>query len=370
VLFAHEGLPRSGKSYEAVVKHVLPAIKAGRSVVAAVDGLDAVRVAQIVGVPLDEVNARLVVLSSEQVPEFWRLVPENSLVVLDEVQNYWGGSAKLHPELVKWIAEHGHHGVDVLLLGQDMRDVHPLWRRRIQRKTLFVKLSALGAENRYTATVYESVGTDKYRQVSQEICTYDKRYFGVYKSHVASSVQTGNYKDKRASFLRNGLFRFGLPVALVVGVWSAWSVTRFFDGGFASEVDARSSKIAAGVRPGASVAPAVVAPVSQVAAALKKPAPVLDLVQEAMKAWRARLDGYMRMGERQQGVFVWYAPGGMRMQSFTFAQLEQFGYSVAVRDGIAVISGRGERWAVDAWPLDPVGKVTHDQTELIAGRRL
>ena len=49
MIIFHEGLPRSGKSYEAMVKHVLEALKQGRKVFAYVEGLNHEKIAEVIG---------------------------------------------------------------------------------------------------------------------------------------------------------------------------------------------------------------------------------------------------------------------------------------------------------------------------------
>lgn len=58
MIFGHEGLPRSGKSYEAVLHHILPALRAKRHVYVRLNGvgdkLD--KIAHHLGMPEDEVR--------------------------------------------------------------------------------------------------------------------------------------------------------------------------------------------------------------------------------------------------------------------------------------------------------------------------
>lgn len=58
MIFGHEGLPRSGKSYEAVLHHILPALRAKRHVYVRLNGvgesLD--KIAAHLGMPEEEVR--------------------------------------------------------------------------------------------------------------------------------------------------------------------------------------------------------------------------------------------------------------------------------------------------------------------------
>lgn len=49
MLVFNEGVPRSGKSYDAVLTHILPALKSGRVVYARVNGLNHEKIADYLG---------------------------------------------------------------------------------------------------------------------------------------------------------------------------------------------------------------------------------------------------------------------------------------------------------------------------------
>ena len=49
MLVFNEGVPRSGKSYDAVLSHILPALKSGRVVYARVNGLNPDKIADYLG---------------------------------------------------------------------------------------------------------------------------------------------------------------------------------------------------------------------------------------------------------------------------------------------------------------------------------
>lgn len=149
MLIFHEGLPGSGKTYEAMVKHILPALSDGRLVVTNVDGLGEIdylsSISQLVNQPLSHVQKNIVFLDKDQVSKINLYVPDNALVVIDELQNYFpSGRERLSPDIVSWVSEHRHLGIDVVVISQDIKEVHNLFRRRVDRKICFLKLDALG----------------------------------------------------------------------------------------------------------------------------------------------------------------------------------------------------------------------------------
>src|SRR6185369_4769066 len=133
-VFFHEGLPGSGKSYEAMVEQIARALRAGREVVAYIEGLDHARIAQACELPVEQVEALLFPLTREdmkprfvrrddgkeiQVDGLWiEKVRDNALHVLDEAQNWWPNRLRATPELTELVTEHRHRGMDFLLMGQ------------------------------------------------------------------------------------------------------------------------------------------------------------------------------------------------------------------------------------------------------------
>ncbi|KAB1128555.1 zonular occludens toxin, partial [Escherichia coli] len=55
----HEGLPRSGKSYEAMVKRIIPALLKGRKVYARLNGINHEKVAEASGLSVERVRELL-----------------------------------------------------------------------------------------------------------------------------------------------------------------------------------------------------------------------------------------------------------------------------------------------------------------------
>ncbi|WP_301886134.1 zonular occludens toxin domain-containing protein [Pseudomonas aeruginosa] len=56
----HEGLPGAGKSYEAVVFHIIPALKSRRSVVTNIRGMNYERLSELTGEPLEMIKLLLI----------------------------------------------------------------------------------------------------------------------------------------------------------------------------------------------------------------------------------------------------------------------------------------------------------------------
>jgi zona occludens toxin len=378
MIIFHEGLPRSGKSYEAMVRRILVALISRRVVVAYIEGIDHAKIAPLAGLTETECRDLLKVVTREQMVGEYRddrtgkatrlatwleHTQDNALHVFDEAQNFWPNKAKMTDGETAFVTEHGHRGIDVVLMGQDYRDVHALWRRRIELKLSFLKLSALGAGKRYSVTTYRHKGGDDYEKVGTQTGKYDPKYFGTYASHTDSGIQTGDYKDSRALLWNTPLFKYLLPVAVGLAIWGGFYAWGFFHrkpADFAAAVGQGASAPAQGqASRSAASAPAPAASV----APPETRSPQEVYVTELSGKSRIRLAGLIVAGKRVQGVIEWVDGNTHVNERMTLDALRDLGASVIVRDG-SVQLGLG-RWAALAtsWPMEAEGKVSEARAE-------
>lgn len=229
----HEGLPGAGKSFEAIVHHILPALAQGRRVVTNIEGINHARFAELLNLSIDKVQDQLRCIYTPDIEEQKQAFLDNSgkdaLIVIDEIQNLFPSDrSKLSEQWNKYISEHRHEGLDILLMGQDRRDCHNMWRRRIQRVVVFLKLSAVGQDNRYKWEVHEATRPEKYKLVTSGTRTYEKIYFSLYSSHTVGTENVDNYKDKRAIIFKSKGFQYGLPVFICVFFYAIYHLSGFF----------------------------------------------------------------------------------------------------------------------------------------------
>ncbi|HGF7227516.1 TPA: zonular occludens toxin domain-containing protein [Vibrio cholerae] len=233
MIIFHEGLPRSGKSYEAVVKHIIPALASGRKVFARINGLNYEKLAELAGITVERCRELLIHIEESQVLDVYRHIDQDSLLVLDELQNFFPNQRKpLDPKMMRFIAEHGHYGLDILILGQSFNDIHSVWRRRTERKVMFLKLSAVGKDNSYNWTAYQAIPQNdrdpKWNKAANGIEKYDSKFFGSYASHVPSVDNKGAYADGRFNIFNRKSLRYGLPALLLFGCYGIYYISNFF----------------------------------------------------------------------------------------------------------------------------------------------
>ncbi|MCK4152116.1 zonular occludens toxin family protein [Ralstonia pseudosolanacearum] len=386
MLIVHEGLPGAGKTWEAVVKRLIPALQKGRKVYARINGLDHAKIAEVAGLQLDRVTQLLHEIPEGQVLQWNELVENDSLVILDEAQNFWphGATRTMPPDQIKAVAEHRHRGLDIVLMCQVLQGaggVHPVWVNRVDQKIVFEKLNARGKDDRYKWTAYKGLhnGTKiKFTQINKGTEGYDSKYFGTYASHQAATENTETYQDARTNVWNNPVLKRWLPlfgVALVVAVWYLWHALK--GGGLEQSMSAghkvetktavvsapptvAAQPVASGVQAGVSQAQPVAAKAEPVTGGQKQDAMADDYVASISQKWRPRLSGLAWAANRARLVVEWYDESNRVKERLSAAQLEEFGWGVArsAYGDHVILSKGGVHVAVTAWPIEEFGRVS------------
>lgn len=328
------GPPGGGKSYEAVVFHVLAALEAGRMVITNLP-LNVDELAAIVpsartliqfrnrhGKPNEPETWAFGVLADYG--DTWRDPVSNigPLYVIDEAHKPLprrglgdrGGVA-----IDEWYAEHRHEGADVLLMTQSYGKLSKAIVDQVQVCYRVKKKTAFGDSSGYIRKVQDGVKGDVLSVAER---TYESRFFKLYTSHTRTeaAVIEADAKDVSPSFLK--WKRAGHAVLALGVLGMVWSGYRWI-----SKPDRPVSGASAGARtkehaergsPGAvpvAVAPAVpaVAPapkvstLSRLVAVVSLPGsasyavvwtgereyrfPLVHCVDDDFDGWRCVIDG-------------------------------------------------------------------------------
>lgn len=364
-----EGIPGSGKSYEATVYHVLHALANGRMVITnlplvrekfmAIDpaygGLIQVkrRSSPILGTwdatRMDDDghgNAfELFADGHSEQPDvaasvfgtvwdyytIWkhRDTGQGPLFVIDEchVPLPKIGTEKA---VIEWYKLHRHFNVDVLLMTQCFRDMCPPIAKLQEMMVRCRKASFLGKPDHYIRKVHAGFRGDC---ISTETRPYKKQYFGLYKSHtqgnavaesLASDVQPFIVKWRRWSWLV-----IGAGVVMTIGVIAN-----------ASTKKSKSATSQTMVVENNQVKPAATATLP----AQPSSAPALDVAQpktesipEPYENKGLHLTGRMTMGEKTIYTLS-VSQNGLPVSNVTHKDLERAGYRfVALTDCAATL---------------------------------
>lgn len=356
-----EGIPGSGKSYEAVVMHVLPSLRAGRRVitnlplqVALFEALDPAYVGLIElrtrsqpvlgiwdaeGID-DKGNGQAFKLADvrhfeaiKNVPVFgsvwdyysdWKhpVTGVGPLFIIDEAHLALP-VVNTHQEVIEWYKLHRHFNADVLLATQSFRDINQPVARLMAMLIRCRKADILGRKDSYIRKVHAG-----YRGavISQEERKYEAQFFGFYKSHtqgnsVAESIATdvAPLSVKLRRFTR-GFWGLTLVSAVAFVFW----YTSRDDRETVSVAAPRVTSSPAASQPRPSGAPATHTAVVASSAAGEKVVEPPDL--EPLKDKGVHITGWLKTSKGLLHTFT-ASGGGARQFTLVTADLVAAGYT-------------------------------------------
>ena len=337
----HEGLPGSGKSYEACAMHILPALDKGRRVVTNIEGINHAKFAELLHIPELDLKDRLICVFDHDIEiqkeNFLRESGKDALIIIDEIQNLFPSERqKLPPEWNRYVSEHRHDGLDIVLMGQDRRDCHSMWRRRIQRVITFNKLSAVGQDNRYRWQCLEATRPEKYKAVTSGVRSYDSKYFGLYASHTQGTDNKNVYSDDRANVLKNKNLKLVLFVIPVLIYFAVSTLYDFFNPDAPQIV--KTEKLPEPEKGQFISLSEPTADSLNTAPMVEVEPPPIDIFDQYAKQYRLRLSALVIASEA----------------------LRDMGWSVSYRDSGLYITKQGITHIARAWPIDKFGRVDND----------
>ncbi|GGI21065.1 zonular occludens toxin family protein [Oxalicibacterium faecigallinarum] len=378
MLLFHGGLPRSGKSYESVVEHLIPAIKKGRKVYARIDGLNFEKIASLAEVTLDRCQDLLQHLTEEQTQHIEQQKFDiGSLIIIDEVQNYWPDKRQpLSAEMTKFVSEHGHQGLDILLMGQEFKDMHKLWKNRVSQKVEFRKLDMVGKAKEYRWILFKAVSPQKFVEVTKGTRPYDEKYFGTYKSFEEGAEGNQLYDDKRANVWNSKAFKLWIPLFGAVFLFAIgylwWA---FYGGGLAEQTTANlppppEQKQEIKVPVVAGPPPTVV--ITQEVLPAKEPEPQkpIDVIDGLSKKYRLRVSAILRSKNSESAMFEWYDDGLKLKERLSLFTLVKLGYTVFIDEDMryaTLTSADGRQYLATQFSTENEGRVPDAKIREVAG---
>lgn len=204
---AYTGLMGSGKSYETVANVIIPAIAKGRRVVSNVENLNVEGIREFAANKFNVEIAQcgsIVQCTNEDVKsEFFfpfgaddiqTFVQPGDLVVLDEAWRFFGTDCKLQEKHKIFFREHRHYvhpetkvSCDIVLIIQDISDLHRSIRVVVEFTFRFTKLKSLGFNSNYRVDIWEGYKTPLNKRTASHQKRYDKEIFPLYSSYVGGA---------------------------------------------------------------------------------------------------------------------------------------------------------------------------------------
>lgn len=389
MLIFNDGPPRAGKSYDTMLRHVLPSLLKGRDVYARLDGIDKYmdRIAAHLKMPEARVRALLHHVSADDVVSTFQCIrngdvysiPEhlkNALVIIDEVHEFYpAGMKPLDKAQEQFFARHGQFGMDIVCASQAFDRLHAEVRVRVERKVLFRKLShfaalsaiGMGGKGRYSMRFYVSDGNGRFKVIKSEMHKYDPAIFQLYDGFQPGVTNTETYEAGTTEAGGWGL-KVYLPLAIVAAGVGIWFVFRFFDPEESGLVKASEKTNGATVArpPGIANAAPSLPGVTRPAKEYKRPG--VAYVMRMLSDHRPRLLGTHTRGDGTTGVVLALVSSqGHNAEVFTQEQLVALGFVVDVQPFGVMLIAEEERVVVTQWPNDRWGAPSERATEAAAG---
>lgn len=380
MIFGNEGMPGSGKSADAM-QHIIDSINAGRTVVTNIHGINYEAFSEYLSLPLPTIQRLLISLvPPDELDEdqkvkwikeaFLKSQLPDCLWIWDEINQYWPPDRQPLPaEWSKFITEHRHLGIDVLIMGQDLAELHATWRKRLQRYTRFTKLDMQGKDDHFHWASFTNTGRNKYRKMSDGKKPYNKDFFKLYSSVRATTTNLENYKDGRFSVFQTKHKLWAAGFAAVLG-WSIYTVVGFFtppDEPLAAELPPEQPPALPAEQSTADEAEHT--DTSQQQAETKR-API-DYLDRYAQQYDLRLSGIMDRIKPEPGQPAFefrldFVDSSYRLKErMTRKDVASLGWAIERHDYGILISKGDVQYVARAWPLDNWGKVPQQTVQAL-----
>lgn len=200
-------------------------------------------------------------------PDKWLDLPNDSIIVVDELQDFWGAAssgAKV-PEPILELSKHGKRGIDFYFITQDPTLVHNTPRKLCETHWYVVR--AFGSENAI-AYKFRGMQTDPSKVVSKAEkypWRYPKDAFGK-KDGAGNWITQPWYKSADVHNIKRRipLKVWAIPVGIAIAIGAAWfavSSVLSYGSKMASTAKAAAPGAAAGGPDGVARPPGVPSPV-------------------------------------------------------------------------------------------------------------
>lgn len=228
------GLMGSGKSYEAVNFHIVPAVKSGRKVITNIP----LEIDYFVAVFGESVRDLIVVLDSEidddgnvsDIPfsnfehfkDDWKHEKRNigTLFVIDEAQIPLSKTeSTLNKQVLAWATMQRHRGHDWILITQSPPLVYQPLLQLVTATHFFEKKTNVGKMDEYRHWVVDGYNLSKAFVLNKSQKSYDKNLFKFYTSHTQSdeAVDEQNIVGTHVNVWRY-LIPLFLGIAIFIGL--------------------------------------------------------------------------------------------------------------------------------------------------------
>lgn len=215
------GRPGAGKTYEAVVTHILPALKQGRKIITNIP----LNVDWFVSVLGEHVRDLIILVDGgfhnygekryfSKAEDFlkydtWRNEAGQGVYFFVDEAHLAMPQGSTDKALKEYLSMHRHYGHDIMLLTQNFRKVDRDVKDMVQNCYYCTKLSFLGRDEKYIVKVADGVSRNI---ITTHERTYEEKYYAAYKSHTKSS---GSVKEAATADVQKWYQRWTTKGAII-----------------------------------------------------------------------------------------------------------------------------------------------------------
>ncbi|MEI8670359.1 zonular occludens toxin domain-containing protein [Pseudoalteromonas sp. B131b] len=353
-----QGKPGGGKSYEAVVTHIIPTVTKEKRKVVTNLPLNVDKFCDVYG----EYCRELIEVIDGQFHNYGGERPfskKDHFIQYEDWQNEQGQkvyffidechlampSTGTEKELTEFFSMHRHYGFDIMLITQNFRKVNRDIRDMIQMSYRCIKKSHMGQDDKYILKVHDGVGTTNASVFRTDERVYESRYFPFYTSHTKNnkSVQEAATKDVQKWY--NHWSIWGAIICLPIGLFI---IIGALTGGESLEEKAKNANQKASkidVKPvnntqqSSNVLPAQVASVNSVNKPVQtkseEPKPDDNEIQKNHPFYKVGLHivgwgEYTELGKLTKNYYLSASQNGQHIFNLSLRDLLLAGYSVSV----------------------------------------
>ncbi|MDN3393301.1 zonular occludens toxin domain-containing protein [Pseudoalteromonas sp. APC 3691] len=227
-----QGKPGGGKSYEAVVNHIIPTVTQDKRKVVTNLPLNVDKFCEVYG----EFCRDLIEIVDGEFHNYGGKRPfstKDFFLKYQDWQNEKGQkvyffvdechlampSTGTEKELTEFFSMHRHYGFDIMLITQNFRKVNRDIKDMIQLTYRCIKKAHMGQNHLYILKVHDGVGTSPSTVFSTNEREYDKKYFPFYTSHTknSESVEEATTKDIKKWY--NHWSIWGAAITIPIGLF-------------------------------------------------------------------------------------------------------------------------------------------------------
>lgn len=224
-IVSYTGLPRSGKSYNAVENIILPAAKSGRLIYTNIPIKEKLKE--------DYPKLNLVNFTNDEPKDneqFWSDIPGGAVILIDETWRYWKAGLKannMSDSMQEFFTMHGHkvgeNGMtqEIVFLTQDNKQIAAFVRDLIEETFICQKLNAIGMKKSFKIDIHQFGVTGRPPQknrIRHLTGTYKKAVYQYYVSHTlgdGDQVGQESKMDDRGNIFKSKFFMLVIPACIL-----------------------------------------------------------------------------------------------------------------------------------------------------------